>query len=94
MRGQSYNYQEQEKSMRVVIASLEAEYRRYKRMAEAAFAQLSEDRLVQAHAATDNSVATIAWHVPGICARASPIFWKATAKIPGAIERRNSFRAA
>ena len=51
--------------MRVVIESIEAEYRRYKQLAEASFAQLSEQQLAQVAGASDNSIATIAWHIGG-----------------------------
>lgn len=51
--------------MRVVIASIEGEYHRYKQIAEAAFNQLSEEQLAQVAGATGNSVATIAWHIGG-----------------------------
>jgi hypothetical protein len=51
--------------MRIVIESIEAEYRRYKQLAEAAFAQLSEQQLAQVAGSADNSVATIAWHIGG-----------------------------
>jgi hypothetical protein len=51
--------------MRVVIASIEAEFCRYKQLAEAAFAQLSEEELAHAASANENSVATIAWHIAG-----------------------------
>lgn len=51
--------------MRVVIASIEAEYQRYKQMAEATFRQLSDEQLGQVAGASENSVATIAWHIGG-----------------------------
>jgi hypothetical protein len=51
--------------MRLVIASLESEFQRYKQLAEGAFSQLSTEQLSQAAGATDNSVATIAWHISG-----------------------------
>ena len=51
--------------MRTVIASIEDEYQRYKKLAEASFRQLSEEQLSQAAGHTDNSVATIAWHIGG-----------------------------
>ncbi len=43
---------------------LEAEYRRYKALAEGAFDQLTDPQLVTA-AGTSNSIATIVWHVAG-----------------------------
>jgi uncharacterized damage-inducible protein DinB len=51
--------------MRVVIASIETEYGRYKQMAEAAFRQLSDEQLAQVVGASGNSVTTIAWHIGG-----------------------------
>ena len=51
--------------MRVIIKSIEAEYRRYKQLAESSFAQLSEQQLAQVAGSSDNSVATIAWHIGG-----------------------------
>lgn len=51
--------------MRAVIASIEGEYLRYKRLAEASFHQLSEEQLAQAAGDSDNSAATIAWHIGG-----------------------------
>lgn len=51
--------------MRIVIASIEGEYRRYQQMAEASFRQLSDDQLVQFAGASGNSVATIAWYISG-----------------------------
>jgi uncharacterized damage-inducible protein DinB len=51
--------------LRDVVASIELEYRRYKGMAEATFAQLSDDQLVAAPGAEGNSVAILAWHVSG-----------------------------
>ncbi|MDR3675435.1 MAG: DUF1572 family protein [Acidobacteriota bacterium] len=51
--------------MRVVIESIEAEYQRYKKLAELAFGQLSEEQLAHATGDSQNSVATLAWHVGG-----------------------------
>ena len=51
--------------MRTVLVSMEDEYRRYRSLAESAFAQLSPEQLVQAPGAGDNAVATIAWHIAG-----------------------------
>lgn len=49
--------------MRVIVGSVESEYRRYKLLAEGAFRQLSEAQL--AEAASGNSVAALAWHLSG-----------------------------
>src|SRR5579862_4817413 len=51
--------------MRAVLASIEAEYHRHKNLAEESFEQLSEDQLAQIAGASDNSIATIAWHISG-----------------------------
>ncbi len=50
---------------RAVVASVEAEFRRHKQLAEGAMRQLTPPQLGQAAGATDNSVATIAWHIAG-----------------------------
>jgi hypothetical protein len=51
--------------MRTVLLSLEDEYRRYRSLAESAFAQLSTEQLGQAPGGGDNAVTTIAWHIAG-----------------------------
>jgi hypothetical protein len=51
--------------MQVIVTSIEAEYRRYKLLAESAIRQLSAEQLALAAGPSDNSVATIAWHVGG-----------------------------
>ena len=51
--------------MRPILESIEAEYRRYKRLAEGAFEQLSEEELSRTAGASGNSAVTIAWHVSG-----------------------------
>jgi uncharacterized damage-inducible protein DinB len=51
--------------MNLVIASVQAEYLRYKRLAEAAVSQLSEAELVVVGQEGGNSVAVICWHVAG-----------------------------
>ncbi len=50
---------------RDIVASIEAEYRRYKALGEAAFGQLGAEDLGRRGAATDNSIATLVWHVSG-----------------------------
>jgi hypothetical protein len=50
--------------MRTLVASIEGEYRRYKTLAEGAINQLPDTALSYA-AGTDNSVATIVWHISG-----------------------------
>ncbi|MEZ4455065.1 MAG: DUF1572 family protein [Gemmatimonadales bacterium] len=48
-----------------LIASIEAEYRRYRVMAEAALDQVAEEQLGSAGPAGGNSLATICWHLSG-----------------------------
>lgn len=50
---------------RAVVAAIEAEYRRYEKLAEDAMAQLDEPALSRADAAGSNSIAVIVWHVSG-----------------------------
>jgi uncharacterized damage-inducible protein DinB len=52
-------------ALRNVIDSIEAEYRRYRKLAEDAFAQLSEEELAHAASGSDNAVAAVAWHIAG-----------------------------
>jgi uncharacterized damage-inducible protein DinB len=47
------------------VASLDAEYRRYKALGEAAIAQLADDELALVGSDGGNSIATIVWHVAG-----------------------------
>jgi uncharacterized damage-inducible protein DinB len=51
--------------MRPIISSIEAEYRRYKLLAEAAIHQLDEARLVENAGGAGNSIATLVWHLSG-----------------------------
>lgn len=51
--------------MSTILSSIEAEFRRYKALAEASFAQLSDDELIQPGPGEGNSVTIIAWHVAG-----------------------------
>ena len=51
--------------MNTIVASIRAEYLRYKALAEAAIAQLSESELVLPGPGGENSVAVICWHVAG-----------------------------
>lgn len=48
-----------------VIASIDAEYRRYKVLADAAFAQLDDAGLSQPGPNGGNSVTTLVWHISG-----------------------------
>ncbi len=52
-------------TQRSIVFSIEAEYRRYRSLAEAAMAQLSEPELSTPGPNDGNSVAVIAWHVAG-----------------------------
>lgn len=49
---------------RELLDSITAEYHRYKKLGEGAFAQLTDEELSRA-APDDNSVATIVWHIAG-----------------------------
>lgn len=51
--------------MRPIVDSIEAEYRRYKKLAERAIEQLSEDDLSKAGPGGGNSIAVICWHLSG-----------------------------
>jgi hypothetical protein len=51
--------------MRNIISSIEAEYRRYKALAEGAMAQLAESDLSRPPANGSNAIAVIVWHVSG-----------------------------
>jgi uncharacterized damage-inducible protein DinB len=51
--------------MRPILESIEAEYRRYKLLAEGAMEQLSEEELSRSLGTTGNSVTTILCHVSG-----------------------------
>lgn len=51
--------------MKTVLESIEAEYRRYKSLADAAMAQLDEIELMKPGPNGGNSVAVISWHIAG-----------------------------
>jgi hypothetical protein len=51
--------------MRNSITAVEAEYRRFKALAEGAIAQLDESELCQKGAGDGNSIAVLVWHVSG-----------------------------
>jgi hypothetical protein len=51
--------------MRTFMESIEAEYRRYRSLAEQTFDQLEDEQLVAAAPGAANSIATIARHVAG-----------------------------
>jgi hypothetical protein len=48
-----------------IVSSIAAEYRRYKALAEAAFAQLDDDELSRSGPAGSNSIAVLVWHISG-----------------------------
>jgi uncharacterized damage-inducible protein DinB len=50
---------------RVVVSSIEAEYRRYQRLGEESIRQLDAEALVRQPPGDGNSVAAIVWHVAG-----------------------------
>jgi uncharacterized damage-inducible protein DinB len=50
---------------RPIMQSIEAEYRRYKQLAEGALEQLTEEELSRTTGASANSAATIVWHISG-----------------------------
>jgi hypothetical protein len=51
--------------MRVVLSSIESEYRRYQRLGEEAVRQLDASALVRRPPGDGNSVAMIVWHLAG-----------------------------
>src|SRR5206468_2209880 len=53
------------RSMNILIKSIEAEYRRYKTLAEGALAQVPEPLLSACGPSNGNSLATICWHIAG-----------------------------
>ena len=51
--------------MRAIIASIESEYRRYRRMGDGVISQLDEEQLCARPSPESNSVATLVWHIAG-----------------------------
>ena len=51
--------------MREILGSIEAEYRRYKLLAERAMAQVDDLDLSRMSGPAGNSIATLVWHVSG-----------------------------
>lgn len=51
--------------MRDIVGSIEAEYRRYKALAEGAMRQLSDGDLCEVGPGVGNSVAVLVWHISG-----------------------------
>lgn len=50
---------------RLIVASIEAEYRRYKALGEGAMRQLAAVELTRTPDPESNSIATIVWHIAG-----------------------------
>lgn len=50
---------------RDIVGSIDGEYRRYKALGEGAFGQLGPEELTRRGGPTDNSIATLVWHVSG-----------------------------
>src|SRR6188474_2611906 len=51
--------------MAAIVESIRGEFARYRGLAEAAIAQLTDADLAAADGETSNSIATICWHVSG-----------------------------
>ena len=51
--------------MRNTISSIESEYRKYKKLAELAIDQLSDDEILQPPAAGTNAIVSVVWHLSG-----------------------------
>lgn len=51
--------------MRVILSSIEGEYRRYKGLAERSLGQVTDDELVAVPSAEGNSLAMLVWHLSG-----------------------------
>ena len=51
--------------MREIVTSLEHEYRRYKKLAEGAFDQVTDAELVESPSREGNSLAMLVWHLSG-----------------------------
>ncbi len=51
--------------MREIIASIEGEFRRYKKLGEEAIQQLGDDELSRPGPGDNNSIAIIVWHLSG-----------------------------
>jgi len=51
--------------MREILGSIEYEYRRYKKLAEGTFDQVTAEQLAYAPAPEANSIAVLVWHIAG-----------------------------
>jgi len=51
--------------LREILTSIDHEYRRYKKLAEGAFAQVTDAEIVEIPFADGNSMAMIVWHISG-----------------------------
>src|SRR5262245_19485518 len=52
-------------NMRDIIASIEGEFRRYKKLCDESFAQIHDGELIQSGPGGGNSVAVLVWHLSG-----------------------------
>jgi hypothetical protein len=68
--------------MRQIVGSIEAEYRRYKRLGEGAIEQLTDEQLCHMSSPGGNSIATIVWHVSGNLASRFTDFLEADGEKP------------
>src|SRR4051812_17021757 len=50
---------------RIIVESIEAEYRRYKALGEGAMAQVTDVELCAYDSDTDNAIVAIVWHLAG-----------------------------
>ena len=51
--------------MRVIVGSIESEYRRYRALGEGAIGQLTDDQLCAVPPSGSNSIAALVWHISG-----------------------------
>ena len=62
--------------MREIVGSIEAEYRRYKVLAERAMEQVEDEKLCQMPGPGSNSIATLVWHLSGnLASRFTDFLW-------------------
>lgn len=50
---------------RIVLAAIEAEYARYRRLGDGVLEQVDAERMIRRPSSESNSIATIVWHVAG-----------------------------
>src|SRR3569832_1645142 len=51
--------------MKMILSSVESEFRRYKALGDAAMDQLTDAQLIEPGPGSGNSVAVVAWHIAG-----------------------------